>query len=93
MRRDRTSLRGRKNWLHDYYYFFSPEAPEGREQGYQSPATPPPPSPTGDYGFSQSLLICQDTTADTFSAAFVPETCASIFPVKTVSGSLGNSRC
>lgn len=43
--------------------------------------------------FTQRLLICQDAAADTFSAAFVPETCTSIFPVNTFSGSLGNSRC
>lgn len=61
--------------------FLAPEAPKGEEQGYQSLANPP----TGYYSFTQSLLICQDTTANTFSTAFVPETCTSLFLVNAVS--------
>lgn len=72
-----------------FFFFLSPEALKGREQGYQSPPNPP----TGYYSFTQSLLICQDTTADTFSTAFVPEMCTSIFLVNAVSSSLGNSWC
>lgn len=97
MRRDRTSLQGRKNWLHDFFYFlcFDPEGREGREEGYQSPANPPNTTlklrtkPSDLSGQPQRTSFCNINSC----TAFVPETSTSTFLVKVVSGSLGNYWC